>query len=71
MPHTCIVWGIDTECANVPIHIQEMSAVRLSLYSENFHIFKQGLRKHFLYVCCGYNSHNNTNVTINYEMNNL
>ncbi len=32
IPHTCIAWGIDTECANTtPIHIQEMSAVRCPL----------------------------------------
>ena len=29
-----------------------MSAVRLSSCTENFHIFFEGLRKHFLYVCC-------------------
>ena len=34
-----------------PIHIQEMSAVRWSSCIENFHIFLEGLRKHFLYVC--------------------
>ena len=30
MPHTCNAWGIGIEYANVPIHIQEMSAVRSS-----------------------------------------
>ena len=29
-----------------------MSAVRLPSCTENFHIFFEGLRKHFLYVCC-------------------
>ena len=27
------------------LHIQEMSAIRFSLSSENFHIFNQGVRK--------------------------
>ena len=50
MPHTCNAWGINTEYANTPIHIQEMSAVRLSFHSENFHILLEGLRKHFI-IC--------------------
>ena len=54
MPHTCNAWGIGTEYANTPIHIQEMSAVRCPTVFENFHIFLQGLRKHFLYVRQGY-----------------
>ena len=29
-----------------------MSAVRSPSCTENFHIFFEGLRKHFLYVCC-------------------
>ena len=37
-PHLYSV-GIGIEYAIAPIHIQEMSAVRLSFHSENFHIF--------------------------------
>ena len=29
-----------------------MSAIRLSLGLENFHIFNKECEKHFLYVCC-------------------
>ena len=50
MPHTWIVWGVRTE-VHSRIAIQEMSAVRMPSCIENFHIFLEGLRKHFLYVC--------------------
>ena len=38
MPHTWIVW-VDAQSVHSHIAIQEMSAIRLSLSSENFHIF--------------------------------
>lgn len=50
------------------IAIQERSAVRLSLTSENFHIFLEGLRKHFHHWLLYPNS--TTNVKIIFDMNN-
>jgi len=50
-PHTWIVW-VYTQSVHSRITIQEMSAVRLPPCTENFHIFFEGLRKHFLYVYC-------------------
>jgi hypothetical protein len=68
MPHTCNVWDIEREYINVLIHIQEMSAVRWSSCIENFHIFLEGLRKHFLYVC--YLSNSITKLRKFYKTNN-
>jgi hypothetical protein len=39
MPHTWIVWGRYTRIVHNHIATQEMSAVRLPLGLENFHIF--------------------------------
>ena len=50
-PHTWIVW-VYAQSVHSHITIQEMSAVRSLSCTENFHIFFEGLRKHFLYVCC-------------------
>ena len=50
MPHTWIVW-VHAQTVHSHIAIQEMSAIRLSSCTENFHIFLEGLRKHFQYVC--------------------
>ena len=50
MPHTCNmqIWVVEY---SPTIHIQEMSAIRISLSFENFHIFIVGLcEKHFL-IC--------------------
>ena len=41
MPHTWIVWGIYAQNVHSHIATQEMSAVRKSLTSENFHIFNK------------------------------
>ena len=49
-PHTWIVW-VGAKSMHRHITIQEMSAVRSPSCTENFHIFFEGLRKHFLYVC--------------------
>jgi hypothetical protein len=48
-PHTWIVW-VYAQSVHSHITIQEMSAVRLPSCTENFHIFFEGLRKHFLYM---------------------
>ena len=51
MPHTCNMQNGVVEYSPT-IHIQEMSAIRISLSFENFHIFIVGqCEKHFLYVC--------------------
>ena len=50
MPHTWIVWGVYTKSVHSHIAIQEMRAVRMPSCIENFHIFLEGLRKHFRYV---------------------
>lgn len=42
--------GIDTPKAHSLITIQEMSVIRFSFSSENFHISIIGYRKHFQYV---------------------
>ena len=49
-PHTWIVW-VGAKSMHRHMTIQEMSAVRSPSCTENFHIFFEGLRKHFLYVC--------------------
>ena len=49
-----------------------MSAVRLPSCTENFHIFFEGLRKHFLYVCliAQYEPFGTTKLEIISETNN-
>ena len=49
-----------------------MSAVRLSLGQENFHIFNKDSEKHFLYVCLTdhYESFSVTNLEKVFETNN-
>ena len=50
MPHTCNMQNGVVEYSPT-IHIQEMSAIRISLSFENFHIFIVGqCEKHFL-IC--------------------
>jgi hypothetical protein len=46
-PVICQKNGVNTPIA----YIQEIGVVRLPSCIENFHIFLEGLRKHFLYVC--------------------
>ena len=48
--------GIDTPKAHSLITIQEMSVIRFSFSSENFHISIIGYRKHFQYVAIHLNS---------------
>ena len=67
MPHTWIVW-VDARRVHSHIATQEMSAIRLSSSFENFHIFLQGLRKHFQYVC--YQCNSTTKLKIISETNN-
>ena len=50
MPHTWIVW-VYAQYVHSHIATQEMSAVRMPSCIENFHIFLEGLRKHFLIIC--------------------
>ena len=50
IPHTWIVWDMHKE-SHSHITIQEIGVVRSPSCIENFHIFLEGLRKHFLYVC--------------------
>ena len=47
MPHTWIVWGIYAQYVHSHIATQEMSAVRKSLTSENFHIFNKDCENTF------------------------
>ena len=49
MPHTWIVW-VHAQNVHSHIAIQEMSAIRLSLHSENFHILRLGRAKTLSYV---------------------
>ena len=67
MPHTWIVW-VRAQIVHSHIAIQEMSAIRSSSCTENFHIFLEGLRKHFQYVC--YLSNSTTNLSKFSETNN-
>ncbi len=45
MPHTWIVWGIYAQSVHSHITTQEMSVARISLTSENFHIFNKDKAK--------------------------
>ena len=49
IPHTWIVWDMHKELHS-HITIQEIGVVRSPSCIENFHIFLEGLRKHFRYV---------------------
>ena len=49
MPHTWIVW-VYAQKVHSHIAIQEMSAVRISLTSENFHIFNKDKAKNTFYM---------------------
>ena len=49
MPHTCNmqIWAVEY---SPTIHIQEMSAIRISLSFENFHIFIVGQCENTFYM---------------------
>ena len=64
MPHTCIAWSIDGHnlCHQYPIHIQEMSAVRMSFILKTSTFPFKTVRKHFQYVCRGHYTHDTTKL---------